>query len=1072
MAFQKLQGTQVTPSSSDLKGRFGDWPNSYAFGGWIYNADYSAGFSDKPSEIKLNIVLDKTRTSFDIQDSDLRCDANNGDAPFYSFSLNGVPFSNYVLYSSSKKIGDKDKTLSVTFRDYSVILDKIYVGLIKKQGNSHIHDFAVRGEIPTVCQDCLLTGSTITGNASLTRNLSFGCYAGIQGKTYDLFNNIEVQESDSLESIWERALSKNNVNKHFDLDGGYLFLGADEIAQEKCGTLTEVKYSFNELIFALQKLGFKFEGTFPTTFSKGNPYYRQSYIGTLREVLNNWSSDFAMSFYCSGTTFIGIDLSKPIDITNIVSISDPTSIYGRNFTIDSSSAISNYEEEISLDNTYRQSVITAELTPRQTVTESKTTKNYVGYVPMHPLDFSLPNIEYHFWQNVFGECGTVSYPTVVNDLGFGRTIGTNGCSDYQSSSDRNRRFGVYTNRTIGDIDACIALGKYSPTLRDIYCQQRIIDSVRAGNDTDAVANFQALGFYPLLHVSNEEIKTSIIDKIKGTQEKLAIQNYSYDQANYEIFIGYQYEEIHEEIKQWESSCANQMYKIGLLRRGLLNKFPYHPGDVLDNLEPDAGLFGASGRVLTRISHSFEPPTNKYADASKAPYTDLLVYSGLYIHTGYYLAQLNNEWGTSPEDFTRDISVLNSACEQKYANAESFYEITNDLRDEYTYQTWSLEDFRPVFRDEIGDLYRQEEGLFEGLSINNPDGVDMVSIADRTREGNEQNLCRKLKIAILTDTTNNPNINLSFAFGRTRNPVMLSVFQQQEKEAWEAKQKEKTKSYCENPLLHELCENMIIASGSQFDEPSRYGCAVDPTGIYKQGFDGWTVSGLHNSRTITVNIVRNPSTFPNRPTTDENGAIYLDSLIEDELVTYETRASATIIYPIDVDPRANYNLYSGIMTTTVDMEVRSPELTEIYGEPTNMKGNNTASIRVINNNIDTDIQPIFNPYVSRFTKYVNAYTGNQSQQIVTVKQYHDLISGLNRYQAINPVKNVNLSIVGTPNSFGTFTDVLNPSNGLNSMNIRTTDQGVQTELVFADRPPVLPNQEQILNKIGPRIAGKG
>jgi hypothetical protein len=273
------------------------------------------------------------------------------------------------------------------------------------------------------------------------------------------------------------------------------------------------------------------------------------------------------------------------------------------------------------------------------------------------------------------------------------------------------------------------------------------------------------------------------------------------------------------------------------------------------------------------------------------------------------------------------------------------------------------------------------------------------------------------------------------------------------------------------MLSELCENMLIESGNQFNEPSRYGCAVEPTGIYKQGFDGYTVSGLHNSRTLTVNIIRNPIAFPNRPPMDENGFVYLESLVDDELATYETKASATIIYPIDIDPRANSNLYSGIMTTTVDVEIRSPETIEIYGEPTNIKGNNTAGIRVINNNIDADIQPIFNPYSSRFTRYVNAYTGNQSQQIVTVQQYHNLISGLNQYQAVNPVKNVNLSIIGTPNTFGTFVEAINPSFGLNSMNIRTSDQGVQTELTFADRPPVLPNQEQILNKIGPRIAGK-
>ena len=42
------------------------------------------------------------------------------------------------------------------------------------------------------------------------------------------------------------------------------------------------------------------------------------------------------------------------------------------------------------------------------------------------------------------------------------------------------------------------------------------------------------------------------------------------------------------------------------------------------------------------------------------------------------------------------------------------------------------------------------------------------------------------------------------------------------------------------------------------------------------------------------------------------------------------------------------------------------------------------------------------------------------------------------------------------------------NGLNSLSLSVSDNGLTTSLSFSDRPKVLPRQEAILNKIIPRI----
>jgi hypothetical protein len=64
----------------------------------------------------------------------------------------------------------------------------------------------------------------------------------------------------------------------------------------------------------------------------------------------------------------------------------------------------------------------------------------------------------------------------------------------------------------------------------------------------------------------------------------------------------------------------------------------------------------------------------------------------------------------------------------------------------------------------------------------------------------------------------------------------------------------------------------------------------------------------------------------------------------------------------------------------------------------------------------------------------------------------------------------MSLAGPPSQFGGFTGYLTPASGLQSISVSVTDKGVKTDLVFADRPKVLPKQESILNKIGPRIKG--
>ena len=138
MGYQKLQGVRITPKG--IKNRFvkQNWGVAEAFGGWIFNADCSIGFSDKPTEINLKIVLESDSNinlsipqTFDISKDDLKCSAEEGGSANESLldiDFNGVKFTDFVLFSYSLDIQPQQKTLSVSFQDYSVLLNKIYIG--------------------------------------------------------------------------------------------------------------------------------------------------------------------------------------------------------------------------------------------------------------------------------------------------------------------------------------------------------------------------------------------------------------------------------------------------------------------------------------------------------------------------------------------------------------------------------------------------------------------------------------------------------------------------------------------------------------------------------------------------------------------------------------------------------------------------------------------------------------------------------------------------------------------------------------------------------------------------------
>lgn len=1068
MGYQALQGIKITPKGSYNLSRFSNtfeassWPTSFAFGGWIYNASCDIGFSNQPTEIKLSIVLEagsKKQVSavFNIKPQDLRCDAGNGaDENLYDIDFNGVKFTDFILYHYEISIESSNKILSVTFKDYSVILDKIYIGLIKKQGNKYVSTASSLIEFPVNCTDCLLNGSNFIAVGGAFRDINYGSYAGINGKIYNNFEGF-VSEG-NIYKQWEKLFNAQTSSIQFDLNGGYLILGTEEATEEKCGDLANVYYNFNQLLASLRIRGLKFEGIFPKATTDSDFIYKQNYIGTLREVLQQWCSDLGYDFYCEGRTFIGLNININLDISKIEEIIDPTTSLGSEFSINKNTAILSYKENNTLANSYRQAVITANNRPRQTKIHSKNPKRYVGFLPMHPIDFNIPSLDKVNRLDLFGNSFIDS--SWINSFEIG-------------SPDLDKILYQLDKRTFRDIDNSMALSHYDADLRDIYCQDRAIygETLEIKN-----ANFRALGMVPLIEVTGEEEKSIAIESVFSLAGD-EISNICLDNRFYKVYIGYYYPKYKEDIVSWEQNSAQSMYKYGALTKGLIQGLPYMPFDIIDDSSPSAGLYGSFGISNMKITHSYEPDAKQYYDLYTAPFKDIILYSGLRNSGDYFpldlnIAEISNDWGLTQEQFKRELTLkVEDACVQEYSQDQSYTNIQNDI--EKKYQDWKLNLFRPQTIHDLEKFFYDFNGEISKIS-----GKAQI---DRTIEKyydlnyKLSNTCAKLHVLVLTDTRTHPNISINFTSkGREFvNPVVLQKYLQNEKEAYKRRFFTKTPSICDKTLLQEMCDGLLAFNSILASHNSKYACALeDQYNAFEEGFDANYLLSP-NSRGLTISLVKNPirnsdsdklkNLFKN---SDINGELYYLDTIEGFLDFKQQQANVTIIYPISCEASDNI-YYKGIATSEIEIENRSPEVNEIFGEPVNKANNLSAGVKIINNIVDPELQPQLDPFTNRFLSYITVITGD-SQIITTVSGYHNFIKQLNNYEVLGPTKSLELSLLGTPDFFGTFKNYINPTYGLNKISIGVTDNGVVTSLSYADRPPILPKGEAILNKIGPRI----
>lgn len=1118
---QVLQGVKVTPRGGGNRFAAQNWPNSFAFGGWIYNLTTTLGFSEKPTEIRISVVLEtstfsQAKAKFDITETDLRCDAGGGGLDsevWFDFDVEGLSLKNFVLHSYDFAIENNQKILNVTFKDYSIILDKIYIGLFKKQGYKYPHLLNCQIALPMRCLDCEYTGASITGTGYATRDIGFGCYAGNNGKTYDLFSNSFYTKKNVFKEWQDQIINNPSQVAQFDLNGGYLIIGTESATEERCNSAPNITYSFIELLASLRKNGLDIKGNFPSGTIDSDFVYRANHNGSLREVLQNWCSDLAYTFFFSGRTMIGLDLKNPIDITALTKLADPTSAVGQTLQINSSAntAILNFNVKTSLDNTFRQAVVVDNVYPITQRDVSKSVKRYIGVTPLHPICLNDINSGVVTDTNIYG--------TAFNR----RRFETPWFDSGKMINGYFANFPRLDGRSYVDVDTAIALSNYNDTLRDIYVAQRALYNAwnvggaamteivwRPGDGNPAFypmnnaycrANFAALGIFPIMEIYDSELKTNIVfDNFKNA-ERDGIANINIDQQYFRVFLGYYYEDLKNDIVSWEKNAAASMYKYGIVTKGIMTSEPFCPPNLLNDISPTAGFYGAEGLTYSRVMNSFTPDTQRYQDVRYTPFADTLLYSGYVrstgqgvyynnndeynpfippgfsdapgrIPTGLWVSTLDNPWGTLQHDFERALSfTLTDPCAQQYTLDQGVNQILTES--DQTLQDWRLEYFKPIINPDLSTVYE----IIQSDEYNFDNVVDEVLTLYTDQYFVHKKECKKLYLIIIPDTRHHPNIDVRFTPKEVNkiNGWAIKAYRQKLYEADFRRNTTQTPSICSLSLLDEMCRNLLSGGtgfGFQFNPPlnsQQSGCVIleDKNNYLLEGFSKDTLFKA-NSRSLEISVTKNP----NRkiyPTMDANGDYYYSDLDLGSLLLETATCNTSIVYPIQSFPDSVAN-YSGIYDSEITTEFRIPAFTKIYGEPVNISNNNTASFKLVSNPVDNTLNPILDPLTNMVKPYITVLDGVGESIIKTPEQYYEYVKALNNYNLTAPMKEVSMTLAGPPSQFGAFVGYLNPSSGLQQLTLSVSDNGVKTDLVFADRPKVLPKQEALLNKIGARIKG--
>lgn len=561
-----------------------DEQRGFIFGGLGYTASVDVNDGNGYT-ITINVV--SKDGEYYISEKDL----NATSAGAKNIQIGNFIFFDFFLVSYSIQKQVENSILVLTYKDKSIFMDKIYIGLLH-----HEHGISLAS------QNGIVKESKPTSITKFTQTINFDykCDKSNQDSNpitiplkRDLYTVFTYRNSSEFQDFRDKTKDSilNLVNSPYfyskydyaknGVNGGFIILGSEEFKESLCA-LRDTSYTFRDLLSAL--FYSKIPGIRNMTLPKNDIFksLRKNYFGSLRDVLSNWSSDIGIRFYYQPKIqyktrdYNNLDLSPSANFVTIQEglkyldpNSGPESLKRLNTFLRSNDGkilkkvIQNINETASLEGTVKSSVITS-IRREARVFPKSIESVFTGF--SNPLDLS--NIPPFFGVS----------PITDNFL----------------------------------IRATLA--KYDEELRDIYA----LNNIAASND-----NAASLGISSYLSLFEDSRITNNLDFLALFGEELGSPSAVLD--NYKAYLVKYDPSKHEAIKNWERSVIDEFY----------NQYYSIP------LNTEQKQFCGDTSNFN-IQFDTEPPSQRYS-ANELPFKNLL-------YNKSQLTLLNNQYNqkkTSP-----------------------------------------------------------------------------------------------------------------------------------------------------------------------------------------------------------------------------------------------------------------------------------------------------------------------------------------------------------------------------------------------------------------------------------------
>jgi hypothetical protein len=1071
-----------------------------AFGGYIYAMTVQMGYTSGPTKVTLNIVNNtgtyQPRDASGTDKGSFKDVLNTSD--IWDLKVGELDEFKLHLISYNIKTSVNQRVLSLQFVDTSVILDKVFVGLINR--HVKVADIA-KGEAPVRSRDGQQYGVVVDAKVDLKLNCmkcdgtsdmmlvtpgetvipgtenSDGSGGTVFGKDGIIRRIAVVQSNGKSDGVGgsQPEIGKGYVEpskiSFFKTNGGMIILGRESFVEQKCD-IPEVDYNFSDLIYALNQSYTESKelqsyiqiASDPAgkklSLQDRNENYRNSYTGTLREVLNAWCSDMAYSFTwdLSKQMLVGIDLSKEAildeeGIKYIDRVKKAVSEIVSKGKKHPSTIVEAASESGSIEGTYKAGYVSQYIKParmKEDITVNYKVKQFYN-VPVEAI-------------------------TTWQERGY---------------------------MPIADFMVTCALAKYSKPLRELYLHE-------AGVGNAWVRNALGITWYM-------DISSSTLDQIITNSND---ETYGQILRKFEMSMGGavgRFVIIDDDAKgsfdQWQSELAS----------GFIGQYYYSPMEESEidskSCKPDSEIkfeneVVAGGDVglyaLDKPEHTSLLPYAQFMNHPEShslhkviPYIDISAEGSEGYDPTMFTSGPNETFATATDYGTSGTPPVSSGIKRYSKRVYMFQKGAAWGINEFTFSKFMS--FIPMgdVMPQIYELSGTSKAYLTNLLIQGKlpttakDSTgNTISMATAIKEGTVKMLIsgRRRGMAKTFRVLSNPltpadkfhslpdhRVYARYFRGLAGNPFEPVYKGQGEQNA---ENDDKCVTNCESSLVEEIC-GVCDFDGAQ-NRPF-------------VGYPQWTGT-RQNIRTLAIEPIGPAAEF-----------ILLYSHyaehFEDNFIRNESPA---IMFPV-MAPYQGYIRHANFKKTTVTAkkeilgfplpemvtnELRTSQYGEIsfdkpfFARDSNKEySNNTMGIKVVENLItndadaaleydDPDKEGIIQVAVPATNSEIDAGPGkainldnvNEIFSSLTLEEYHKRLYDSFKNNAVStddPVENFNFTLAGLEFK-DKLKDLLDPAKGLTNLGVSLDDSGVSVDISYATRPPEYPKSQVYMKKIEPKL----